>query len=113
MQTSTAPKIHFFARVRTQAHSIRQFSQSSRTHKDGCHIIRPGCLSLFMDCLTMPLDCDQCVCARVCVFAQTHTATLGAMEALCNSWSAAGYRLPVTHHLADCGSSAHYSGGRV
>lgn len=44
----------------------------------------------------------------VCVFAQTHTATLGAMETLRNSWRAAGYRLPVTHDLADCGSSAHY-----
>ena len=35
------------------------------------------------------------------------------MEALRNSWSAAGYRLPVTHDLADCGSPAHYGGGRV
>lgn len=35
------------------------------------------------------------------------------METLRNSWSAAGYRLPVTHDLADCGSSAHYGRGRV
>lgn len=55
----------------------------------------------------------MCVFVRVCVFAQTHTATLGAMETLRNGRGAAGYRLPVTHDLADCGSSAHYGRGRV
>lgn len=56
----------------------------------------------------MPLDSDDS-CVSVCVsLSPTHTATLGAVETLRNGRGAAGYRLPVTHDLADCGSSAHY-----
>ena len=97
---------------RTFRKTIR--ARSSRNHKDACRVICPGSLSLFVARLAMPLDSDdRCVFVFVCVFARPHAATSGAVETLCNSWSAAGNRLPVTHDLADCGSSAHHGRGRV
>lgn len=98
-------KTHTLSR-HTFGETIR--AQSSRNHKDACRIICPGSLSLFADQLVMPLDSDDS-CVSVCVsLSPTHTATLGAVETLRNGRGAAGYRLPVTHDLADCGSSAHH-----